>query len=60
MRMHAQELSPEVIWSHVDLYVNDHTRELGARGARTLATLDARARAAGIIPPGAPSLRILG
>jgi 1,4-dihydroxy-6-naphthoate synthase len=60
MQAHAQELEPDVIWSHVDLYVNEHTRELGARGARTLATLDARARAAGVIPAGAAALKILG
>jgi 1,4-dihydroxy-6-naphthoate synthase len=59
MRRHAQELSPEAVWSHVDLYVNAQTRDLGEIGARTLDMLDARARAAGLIPPGAPRLRIL-
>ena len=32
MQEHAQELSDEVIWRHVELYVNDHTRDLGSVG----------------------------
>ncbi len=39
MRRHAQEDSDEVLWKHVELYVNDWTRDLGPEGARALARL---------------------
>jgi 1,4-dihydroxy-6-naphthoate synthase len=39
MRRHAQENSDEVLWKHVDLYVNDWTRDLGPEGARAVARL---------------------
>ena len=42
MRAHAQELDDEVIWQHVELYVNDHTADLGAIGRRCLAELGRR------------------
>lgn len=43
MREHAQELSDEVLWKHVELYVNEHTAELGEPGAAALAELARRA-----------------
>jgi 1,4-dihydroxy-6-naphthoate synthase len=39
MRRYAQEQSDEVLWAHVDLYVNEWTRELGPAGREALATL---------------------
>jgi 1,4-dihydroxy-6-naphthoate synthase len=39
MRRHAQADSDAVLWKHVELYVNDWTRELGSEGARALARL---------------------
>jgi len=48
MRIHAQELSDDVLWRHVDLYVNRWTQELGQEGRRALAELHRRARAAGL------------
>ena len=39
MRRHAQEDSDEVLWKHVELYVNDWTRDLGPVGARAVARL---------------------
>jgi 1,4-dihydroxy-6-naphthoate synthase len=52
MRRHAQELSDLVIWRHVELYVNDHTFDLGEAGRRCLEALQTRALAAGLCPPG--------
>lgn len=46
MRRHAQELSDEVLWQHVALYVNEHTADLGAVGEAALAELARRAGAA--------------
>lgn len=44
MRRHAQELSDDVLWAHVELYVNERTRDLGEEGRRALAELARRAR----------------
>ena len=52
MRGHAQEQSDEVIWQHVDLYVNEWTRDLGDEGRTALSTLSRLARARGLLAPG--------
>ena len=39
MRAHAQETSDEVLWQHVELYVNEWTRDLGAVGRRAILEL---------------------
>ena len=57
---YAQELSDEVLFQHVELYVNEHTRDLGTVGEAALATLAARARAAGWMRDDAPELEVLG
>jgi uncharacterized protein (DUF952 family) len=49
MRRHAQEQSDAVLWKHVELYVNDWTRELGEVGRGALAALSREARAAGLV-----------
>ena len=48
MRRHAQELDDDVIGAHVDLYVNEWTRDLGAEGRRALDALSARAADLGL------------
>jgi 1,4-dihydroxy-6-naphthoate synthase len=60
IREHAQELAEDVIWPYVDLYVTDHTVDLGEDGERALRTLDHQARAAGVIEGRQSPLRILG
>jgi 1,4-dihydroxy-6-naphthoate synthase len=47
----AQEMEPDVMRKHIDLYVNEYTTDLGEIGERAIATLFARAQQAGIIPP---------
>jgi 1,4-dihydroxy-6-naphthoate synthase len=49
MRRHAQELADDVLWAHVDLYVGEHTLELGDEGRRALAVLARRARERGLL-----------
>ncbi len=49
MRAQAQEQSDEVLWAHVDLYVNEWTRELGDEGRRALATLARLANESGVL-----------
>ena len=39
MQRYAQELEEQVLWAHVDLYVNQWTRVLGIEGVRALAAL---------------------
>ena len=50
VRAHAQEMSDDVMCRHIDLYVNDYSRDLGPDGKRAVALLFERARAAGVIP----------
>ena len=60
IRRHAQEMGEDVIWPYVDLYVTDHTVDLGEDGEEALRTLEGAAAAAGALPQGTPRLRVLG
>jgi 5,8-dihydroxy-2-naphthoate synthase len=51
VREHAQEMSEEVMYQHIDLYVNEFSIDLGPEGRRAVELLFDRARAAGVIPP---------
>jgi 1,4-dihydroxy-6-naphthoate synthase len=51
IRKHSQELSESVIESHIGLYVNDFSRDLGSEGRLAIEALFSRAAARGIIPP---------
>ena len=46
MRAHAQELSDDVCRQHIELYVNEFTRDLGDDGVAAIDALLARAAAA--------------
>ena len=50
VRAHAQEMSEEVMYKHIDLYVNDYSVDLGPEGRRAVQLLFDRGRAAGSIP----------
>ncbi len=50
IRTHAQEMAPDVIRQHIDLYVNAFTRDLGDEGEAAVRGLFRRAAAAGLIP----------
>src|SRR5690606_35935989 len=41
---HAQEMEPEVVRQHIDLYVNDFSLDIGPEGERAIETLLARSR----------------
>jgi 1,4-dihydroxy-6-naphthoate synthase len=56
MRAHAQELGDDVLRAHVELYVNERTRDLGDEGLRALAELSRAARAAGLVDARHPAL----
>ena len=49
-----------MIWPYVELYVNDHTVDLGAEGARALAVLERTGRAAGLFAGDLPPLTVVG
>lgn len=53
---HADEMSPDVQRRHVELYVNEFTRDLGDEGYAAAAALLDRAFAAGLVPR-SPHLR---
>ena len=50
VRAHAQEMSEEVMYKHIDLYVNEYSVDLGQEGRRAVKLLFEKARATGIIP----------
>jgi 1,4-dihydroxy-6-naphthoate synthase len=55
VRAHAQEMSEDVMYRHIDLYVNEYSIDLGAEGRRAVQVLFDTARATGVIPdPGVP------
>lgn len=60
MRCYAQELDDEVIFAHVDLYVNAWTLELGPTGGKALQELARRAASAGIVPTDYRGLEVVG
>jgi 1,4-dihydroxy-6-naphthoate synthase len=53
---HAQEMSRDVCASHIDLYVNDFSVDLGDEGGRAIQCLMERGERAGIIPVSSASL----
>ena len=56
VRAHAQEMSEEVMYRHIDLYVNDFSVDLGPEGRRAVEVLFERGRATGTVPPPAEDL----
>ena len=58
MRRYAQELTDDVMFRHVDLYVNDWTTDLGDNGRAALEILDRQARRAGVATSGTAPLRV--
>ncbi|MCC7186014.1 MAG: 1,4-dihydroxy-6-naphthoate synthase, partial [Acidobacteria bacterium] len=51
VRAHAQDMDDEVMFKHIDLYVNDFSVDLGSTGRAAVHGLFDRACAAGVIPP---------
>lgn len=52
----AQEMEPDVMRKHIDLYVNEYTTELGEEGEKAIHTLFEKAQAAGLINGGLPAI----
>ena len=51
IRQHALEMSDEVMQAHIDLYVNDFSRDVGEEGERAVRELYRRAVQAGAVEP---------
>jgi 1,4-dihydroxy-6-naphthoate synthase len=50
VRAHAQEMSEDVMYGHIDLYVNGFSADLGEEGKRAVRTLLSKAEALGAAP----------
>src|SRR6195952_4192206 len=50
IRQHAQEMSEEVMYKHIDLYVNKYSIDLGIEGRKAITLLFDKALEKGIIP----------
>lgn len=48
IRCHAQEIDPEVMLSHINLYVNDFSKDIGADGTKAINELLRRGEDAGL------------
>ena len=58
IRSKSQELEPEVVRSHIELYVNEFSKDLGKEGEAAINTFMERGRRAGVIPGSELSLKI--
>jgi 1,4-dihydroxy-6-naphthoate synthase len=56
IKLHAQELSDDVISQHINLYVNEFSLDMGKEGETAIETLFAKARERGILPDSDKSL----
>jgi 1,4-dihydroxy-6-naphthoate synthase len=50
VREHAQEMSEDVMYKHIDLYVNKYSVDLGSEGRRAIQLLFGEGVAAGVLP----------
>ena len=50
VKAHAQEMSEEVMYKHIDLYVNRYSIDLGDDGRKAVQLLFTKAREEGVIP----------
>lgn len=51
IKEHAQEMSEEVMYKHISLYVNEYSVNLGVNGRKAIEVLFNKAQEKGLIPP---------
>jgi 1,4-dihydroxy-6-naphthoate synthase len=56
VRAHAQEMSEEVMYKHIDLYVNHYSVDLGPDGRQAVTVLFDKATALNLVPSSSESL----
>jgi len=59
VRAHAQEMSEEVMYKHIDLYVNEYSVALGDEGKRAVRTLFDRAAGLNLLPSSSAPLFLI-
>ncbi|ACU06343.1 MULTISPECIES: menaquinone biosynthesis family protein [Pedobacter] len=59
IRLHAQEMSEEVMYKHIDLYVNQYSVELGIEGRKAIDTMFTMALKKELIPPFKQSIYLI-
>lgn len=59
IRQHAQEMSEEVMYKHIELYVNKYSVDLGTEGRKAIDVLFTMAQEKGIIAPLSQSLYLV-
>lgn len=59
IRQHAQEMAEEVMYKHIELYVNKYSVDLGAEGKNAIDTLFSMANKLNLIPPTTKSLYVI-
>ena len=59
IRQHAQEMSDEVMYKHIDLYVNDYSIDLGDKGREAINVMFDMAQKRGLIPQKAESIYLI-
>ncbi len=50
IRSHSQELAPDVVKNHINLYVNDYSENLGEEGIEAISRFLQKGREAGVLP----------
>lgn len=50
IRSHSQELAPEVVTNHINLYVNNYSEDLGEEGVAAISRFLQHGREAGVLP----------
>ncbi|MBL4901691.1 MAG: 1,4-dihydroxy-6-naphthoate synthase [Desulfocapsa sp.] len=58
IQQYAQEMDKEVMQSHIELYVNDHSKDLGSEGLAAIESFLRLGREAGIFPDSFKQLRL--
>ena len=58
IRSKSQELEPEIVRNHIQLYVNEFSRDLGEEGIAAVNVFMDRGRQAGVLPENASELMI--
>ena len=58
IQQYAQEMDKEVMQSHIELYVNDHSKDLGSEGLAAIESFLRLGREAGILPDSFKQLRL--
>ncbi|MBE9600515.1 menaquinone biosynthesis family protein [Pedobacter sp. MC2016-24] len=59
IKQHAQEMSEEVMYKHIDLYVNQYSIELGKAGRKAIDVMFAMAEEKGLIQPTQQSIYLI-